>query len=98
MKDKDISFIFTLDLKFIIKFFWETLSKFLFILIIIVLKRSCEVVFELLSAKVIIPLLFFYFMKNLNFMTSDILNSILAIAGSNSILIYKYFKDKGNAK
>mgnify|MGYP000918725542 CR=1 FL=1 len=98
MKEKDISFIFTLDLKFIIKFFLETLSKFLFILIVIVLKRSCEVVFELLSSKVIIPLLFFYFMRNLNFMTNDILNSILAITGSSGILIYKYFKDKGNAK
>jgi len=90
---------FDLTFSEVVAEFKDTLKKYFLILAVVVMRRSVEAVGELISGKIIIPIIFFVLASKIQMAGMDsTLNSIIQIAvgagGGVSALIYKYKKEK----
>ena len=94
---------FDYDFQEVFSVFKDHCKKFFFILIAVILRRSVDVAFELISGKVIIPIIFFILASRIQLSGMDgTLNSIIQISvgltGSAGVLFYKLKKDTKNTK
>jgi len=89
---------FELTLKEVVKHFKETFAKFFFISFTIILQRLTDLIFELISGKVVIPIIFFYLasqiqIQGLEGILADVIQLGVGGAASAGVLIYKFKKD-----
>jgi len=92
---------FELTLKEVLKHFKETLVKFFFISITIILQRLTDLFFELISGKVVIPIIFFVLASNIQIqglegVFADVMQLGVGGVASAGVLFYKYKKDAKN--
>jgi len=90
---------FDLNFSDVLSEFKNTLKKFFLILAIVIMRRSVDAVGELISGKIIIPIIFFILASKIQMAGMDsTLNSVIQLAvgagGGVSALIYKYKKEK----
>jgi len=92
---------FELTLKEVLKHFKETVVKFFFISITIILQRLTDLFFELISGKVIIPIIFFVLARDIQIqglegVFADVMQLGIGGVASAGVLFYKYKKDTKN--
>jgi len=101
MQEKKSAFDYEFNEVFLV--FKDYCKKFFFILIVVILRRSVDVAFELISGKVVIPIIFFILASRIQLSGMDgTLNSIIQLSvgltGSAGVLFYKLKKDTKETK
>jgi len=101
MQEKKSAFDY--DFQEVFAIFKDYCKKFFFILIVVILRRSVDVAFELISGKVVIPIIFFILASRIQLSGMDgALNSIIQLSvgltGSAGVLFYKLKKDTKETK
>ena len=94
---------FDLNFSDVLSEFKNTLKKFFLILAVVIMRRGVDVIHELISGKVIIPIIFFILASKIQMAGMDsTLNSVIQLGvggvGTAGVLFYKLKKDTKSTK